>query len=255
MRLSQTVVARFTGSGGLYIYSRIGDRPADTCSVREWVACFEHIRERYPVLAGSAFQICRQAMRYCSLRGYTTSRVLDEFRVSDMGSKPKRRERVLNEEEVKSLWCALQADGGIYDRRTYLRYLVTLLVITGCRTHEVRESTWSEWDLTRRVWTIPGTRTKNGQILVRPVPERLVPWLEALRDGRGEQDYILRECRSQVYVSKLGGQQWRWLSHMQNWCNHDLRRTVATWMNEAGVNTWGSGTSSWSCRHGRGGNL
>ncbi|EEE9947976.1 tyrosine-type recombinase/integrase, partial [Salmonella enterica subsp. enterica serovar Uzaramo] len=32
--------------------------------------------------------------------------------------------------------------------------------------------------------------------------------------------------------------QWQWLGHEQKWCNHDIRRTVATWMNDAGVNTW-----------------
>lgn len=39
-------------------------------------------------------------------------------------------------------------------------------------------------------------------------------------------------------MSKLGGQQWQWLGHEQKWRNHDIRRTVATWLNEAGVNTW-----------------
>lgn len=46
------------------------------------------------------------------------------------------------------------------------------------------------------------------------------------------------EFRSQVQMSKQGGQQWQWLGHEQKWRNHDIRRTVATWLNEAGANTW-----------------
>ncbi|HAG0017372.1 TPA: site-specific integrase [Salmonella enterica] len=221
-----------------YVYSTLGDRLVDDCSIREWVACFEKIRAKYPVSAGAAFQVCRQALRYCRLRGYTSSRVLDDFRLSDMGSKGTKRERVLNEAEISSLWCELQEDGGIYASQSYLRHLVTVLVVFGCRTHEIRESTWSEWDLKRRLWTIPKSRTKNGQILVRPIPERLVPWLECLKGKHQEQDYVLGQFQTQMRISKLGSLQWQWLRHKQKWRNHDIRRTVATWMNEAGVNTW-----------------
>lgn len=221
-----------------YVYSTLGGRPVDDCGVREWVECFEKIRVKYPVAAGAAFQVCRQALRYCRLRGYTGSRVLDDFRLSDMGSKGVKRERVLNEAEVSSLWRALQEEGGIYASQPYLRHLVTVLVVFGCRTHEIRESTWSEWDLKRRLWTIPKSRTKNGHILVRPVPERLVAWLESLKGKHKEQDYVLGQFQTQIRISKLGGFQWQWLGHEQKWCNHDIRRTVATWMNDAGVNTW-----------------
>lgn len=221
-----------------YVYSTLGDRPVDGCGVREWGACFEKIRVKYPVAAGAAFQVCRQALRYCRLRGYTSSRVLDDFRLSDMGSKGARRERVLNEDETRSLWCALQEDEGIYASQPYLRHLVTMLVIFGCRTHEVRESPWSEWDLLRRLWTIPKSRSKNGHIIVRPIPERLVPWLEKLKGERKERDYVPGQFQTQIRISKLGSVQWQWLGHEQKWRNHDIRRTVATWMNDAGVNTW-----------------
>ncbi|HFW3090900.1 TPA: tyrosine-type recombinase/integrase [Salmonella enterica subsp. enterica serovar Reading] len=136
-----------------YVYSTLGDSPVDDCGIRDWVACFEKIRVKYPVAAGAAFQVYRQALRYCRQRGYTRSRVLDDFRLSDMGSRGEKRDRVLNEAEVSSLWRALQEDGGIYASQPYLRHLVTLLVVFGCRTHEIRESPWSEWDLQRRVWS------------------------------------------------------------------------------------------------------
>lgn len=222
-----------------YVYSTLGNRPADKCSVQEWVACFDRIRTKYPVASGATFQVCKQALRYCRLRGYITSRVLDDFRLSDMGCKGRKGERVLREEEMRSLWRSLQGeDNDIYVSKPYLRYLVTVLVVFGCRTHEIRESRWSEWDLTRRLWTIPGARTKSGRIIVRPVPQRLVSWLEALRGTKKEAEYVLGEYRPQMTVSKWGSLQWQWLGHEQKWRNHDIRRTVATWMNDAGVNTW-----------------
>ncbi|EBW6364109.1 site-specific integrase [Salmonella enterica subsp. enterica serovar Oranienburg] len=221
-----------------YVYSTLGDSPVDECGIRDWVTCFEKIRVKYPVAAGAAFQVCRQALRYCRQRGYTRSRVLDDFRLSDMGSRGEKRDRVLNEAEVSSLWRALQEDGGIYASQPYLRHLVTLLVVFGCRTHEIRESPWSEWDLQRRVWTIPKSRTKSGQMIVRPVPERLLPWLEKLKGNHSDRDYVPGQFQTQIRISRLGSCQWRWLGHDQKWCNHDIRRTVATWMNEAGVNTW-----------------
>ncbi len=38
-----------------------------------------------------------------------------------------------------------------------------MLMLTGTRLREVAEAEWAEFDLERRLWTIPAARAKNGE--------------------------------------------------------------------------------------------
>ena len=41
--------------------------------------------------------------------------------------------------------------------------IVELLTLTGQRREEVARSTWDEFDLGQRIWTLPKARTKNAK--------------------------------------------------------------------------------------------
>jgi integrase len=73
-----------------------------------------------------------------------------------IGAKAKRK-RVLTDDEIRLLW---KVSGGI----TYLLGpLVRMLLVTGQRLREIAHGEWrSEVDLSAAVWTIPGSRMKNG---------------------------------------------------------------------------------------------
>jgi len=47
--------------------------------------------------------------------------------------------------------------------RPMVKLLFEMVVLTACRSGEVRLSRWSEVDLKERLWTIPGERTKTGR--------------------------------------------------------------------------------------------
>jgi integrase len=72
-------------------------------------------------------------------------------------AKEVARDRVLSDDELaRIILAARQVDdryGGI----------VELLALTGQRREEVARLAWQELDLTRRVWTIPKSRTKNAK--------------------------------------------------------------------------------------------
>src|SRR3954469_8810710 len=67
------------------------------------------------------------------------------------------RDRVLTDVELASVLLAARAMGGPYGA------IVEMLALTGQRREEVARMTWAEVDLVRRLWTLPGTRTKNGK--------------------------------------------------------------------------------------------
>jgi integrase len=53
------------------------------------------------------------------------------------------------------------------------------LILTAARTGEVREVRWSEIDLTAKVWTVPGERTKTGKEHRVPLSPRALELLKA----------------------------------------------------------------------------
>jgi integrase len=133
--------------------------------------------------------------------------------------EPKSRDRVLTDSELAAIWCECGEDD--FGR------IVKLLMLTGQRRDEVGKLRWSEVDLDRKLWTIPGERTKNHREHVVPLSSAafvLIP--EQRRD-----DYVFGQGVGFSGWSKARAR----LTGVSNWRLHDLRRSVATGMAELGV--------------------
>jgi integrase len=154
------------------------------------------------------------------------------------GIKPRgkavKRDRVLSDDEVHAVWNALPEAGIIDQTRDILR----LLFLTGQRSGEVCGMRRGEVDVGRAVWTIPGSRTKNGLVHVVPLsPDALEIVERALeRAGEGEDaplfsrngepiesNAIAKATRQKLQVAKAP------------WTPHDIRRTIATGMAGIGI--------------------
>src|SRR5262249_45832029 len=84
--------------------------------------------------------------------------------VASLSEKPKEppsRNRVLDDAELAKVWNACD-DNSEYSR------IVKLLILTGARRDEVGAMTWGE--LHDGIWTIPASRSKNGQQHVLTLP-------------------------------------------------------------------------------------
>ena len=76
------------------------------------------------------------------------------------------RERVLTDDEVRTLWLSLpKALSG----SPASQQIIKLCLITGQRVGEVVGMRRSELDLRRAVWQLPGSRTKNGHAHTVPL--------------------------------------------------------------------------------------
>jgi integrase len=138
------------------------------------------------------------------------------------------RERVLNNDELASIWRSCGDDD--YGR------IVRLLILLACRRHEIGGMTWDELDLDERAtWTLPATRSKNHRKHTLP----LLP--EALEIVRGIPHMATRAYLFGVH-SNHGFYNWdRSKQHLDaasgvsGWRLHDIRRTVATGLADLGV--------------------
>lgn len=153
---------------------------------------------------------------------------------------PKQpRTRVLDDDEVRALW---RASG----RTSYpFGPLVRMLLLTGQRKSEVAEARWREFDLDKKLWSIPIARMKGKAAHVVPLTDDVIAILRSLpRFARGDYLFSTRFGASPTngfskYKARLDRRMllsWRALGRiagvdrntLKPYVLHDIRRTMRT---------------------------
>ena len=143
---------------------------------------------------------------------------------------PQPRKRVLSDGEIRIVWHALE-DSESPHADTY-----KIILLTAQRGGEVRGMLWSEIDLAAAVWTIPASRSKNGQPHRVPLSPPALRILERRHDAGGEYVFPGRNGGGSVPHTKWMHQKLVRASALDEpWNGHDLRRTAATKMVELGT--------------------
>jgi integrase len=138
------------------------------------------------------------------------------------------RDRVLSDDELARIWRACGDDD--HGR------IIKLLTLTACRRAEIGDMAWSELDDPERptTFTIPAGRSKNGKTRTLPVTPTMariiagVPRM-ATRDqlfGQRSHGFTRWAQRKAALDSRSG---------VKGWVVHDVRRSVATKLADAGV--------------------
>jgi integrase len=153
------------------------------------------------------------------------------------------RQRVLNDDELFAYVRSVK-------RMPYpwgQRYLV--IAFTGGRVSEVTEAEWSEFDLRKKLWTIPGARYKSDADHLIPLSDDAVDLLRALPRFRGgsfvfscaggqspvwDSDRQKKKLKARMLwmlkaLARLRGTDPR-IVKLPNFTNHDVRRTMRTRM-------------------------
>jgi integrase len=167
-----------------------------------------------------------------------TTNPCSTIKPSKIIGKIVRRQRVLNDNELRACWIAATKRIGYP-----FGFVYRCLMLTGLRLNEVAETERSEWDLGEGVWTIPAERMKGGIAHAVPITPELRELYEScpkkgrflfsftngespvMMSGRAKENlddemlYILRkEARERGDDSDA--------VKLPHWTNHDIRRTV-----------------------------
>ena len=145
-------------------------------------------------------------------------------------SPERPRDRVLTDLELKALW---HAAGGL--EQPYKEF-VHLLILAGQRRNEVSCLPWNELDLDKRLWTLPGSRAKNGHEHTIPLSDQALAIICSLPRTR---EFVLPSING-IPINSHGDVKDRLDAAMPpgtlHWVFHDIRRTVASGMARLGVN-------------------
>ena len=178
---------------------------------------------RVLALLSKIIEVARKHLEYT---GENVARLVDRFPEED-------RERFLSADEIGRFFAALDAEEDVVAAD-----LFRWLIWTGARKGNALSARWDELDLAAGVWTIPGSKFKNGRaqripltpaaldVLERRGKENVVgcewifPGKDPERHREGARNAWTRICKA---------------AELENVRIHDLRRSVGSWMAGNGV--------------------
>jgi integrase len=140
------------------------------------------------------------------------------------------RTRTLDDNELRLVWGASLQLGYPYGP------LIRGLLLCGTRLGEMSDARWPEFDLDKRLWTIPAARAKSGVPHVIPLTDDMLALLKDLpRWTRGDHLFssnfgltgVASPARAKERMDKLVG--------FGDWVFHDTRRVVRTRLAELRV--------------------
>ncbi len=212
------------------------------------------VRLGAPVRANRVFAQFRKMCRWALSRGIIDKSPCDGV---EAPSEETPRDRVLADDELRLIWKAASAVGWPF------REFTRLLILLGQRRGEVAGMRWTELDLDNRLWSLPGSRTKNGHAHTVPLPEEALAILRTLprvetTNGKGAptKSPFVFTTNGRAPISGFGkgrlgldreilklmrdeeearGEDPAEVKPLEPWTYHDLRRTAATNLQRLGV--------------------
>jgi integrase len=147
-------------------------------------------------------------------------------------NREESRDRRLHPDEMPKFFEALAAEENP-DMRDY----VMLSLLTGARRSNVLAMTWTEINLERRTWTIPGSKAKAKDNITVPLTDAAINVLQARSEATGAQGWVFpgSGATGHLVEPKKGWARLLQRAGIDDLRIHDLRRSLASFQIDAGV--------------------
>lgn len=195
-------------------------------------------------MAGRTLAYARACYTWAQKRGKVPG---NPFQGLPIPTATPSRERVLSDEEVGAIYTAAGTLGWPFGP------LLRVLLLTAQRRSEVAGMRWSEINADMTVWTLPGSRVKNGQAHVVHLSEPVRAILADVPRTQG-QDLVfsttgrtapsgfsaavarLKTATDAERAARAEAAGLEPPGPMEDWRLHDFRRACVTWLAGAGYN-------------------
>ncbi len=223
---------------GKYVLPEIGGRLADSINRADMTRLIDGVAtgggKPTPVMARA---VAAQLSAFYSWAMPRLHRLeINPCRDAGKPDRPKARERVLTNAELKALWTVLEGEGVPWGPS------VKLLILTGQRRDEVFSADRAEFDLKAKLWTISGARAKNGKAHLVPLSAAAVALVEGVPEIEGSAKLFPSRSNLENGASgfskaleRILGAIEKDIGPIERFTLHDLRRTLATGLQRLGV--------------------
>ncbi|MBD3775458.1 MAG: site-specific integrase, partial [Rhodobacteraceae bacterium] len=213
----------------------LGSKPLPRITRADVVAVFDRMPREQAANKRNVFAVLRRMFRWAVSRGD-----IERSPMEGMETPPpvKSRDRWLSDVELGRIWRHS------FSTHRCFGPIVRLLILTGQRREEVASLSWDELDRDEQLWSLPGTRAKNGEPNRVPLNRLAVELLDAVAGGSawprqgkvfptssggGFTGYGKGKKKLDRSLAEDGG------DPVAPWRLHDLRRTLATGFQRLGV--------------------
>ena len=196
---------QWRSSLGTYVYPRLGDMAVDRVTSADVMACLVPIWHTRPETVRRIRQRIGAVMRWAIAQGYRADNPAGDAIAAALPSNTGRRRhhRALPHADVGASIATVR--GSAAYPTTVLAF--EFLVLTACRSGEVRGALWDEVDLASATWTIPASRMKSARAHRVPLPERALQLLEEAQGFRDRSGLVFPSATgreiSDATLSKL----------------------------------------------------
>lgn len=234
------------------ISPHIGEHKIEDITARDIRHIIHKIAESgRPTIANDALMYCKQLFNHGVKLDLIAANPAGAFSVSDAGGVEKSKDRFLTTDEITAVFAIFRENITSFTRNNYLA--CTLLLLLGVRKGELTEAKWNEFDLEKKIWSLPKERSKSGVGIDIPLPALAIKWLEELRILAFDSEYVFPNRRSSKRpymgadtlnraISKLFGrepgrkvQPPNIMGDIEHFTVHDLRRTCRSLMAKLSV--------------------
>jgi integrase len=140
---------------------------------------------------------------------------------------PTRRDRVLNDDELRAVWAAANGQYGAF---------VKLALLTAQRREKIASMKWD--DLNGNIWTIATEAREKGNPGELVLPEMALDIINA-QPHYGSNPYVFAAARGDSHINMWSHSKRKFDAKLESdvepWTIHDLRRTARSLMSRAGV--------------------
>ena len=203
-------------------------RHADAITAAEVEALHQRIGKEHPYEANRLLEILRSMYRQAPRWGYMAT---DKLNPTDGIKKfrEKKRKRWVTPEELPPLAKAIDGEPNIYVRAALWLYL-----LTGLRKGELLNAKWTDVDWTRGQLRLVDTKADEEQFATLSAPALAI--LQSIPKMEGNPHILpgAKPERPLVNIDKAWGRIRR-AAGVDDVRLHDLRRTVGSWMTQAGA--------------------
>ena len=200
-----------------------------------WLQLFDGMGRR--VVTGLVLSLMQRVFRFCHNRGVIDINPIADLRRADVAIAAAMKDRVLSDDEMRIIWGALD------DLPSRQQIVMRFLMLTGCRSTEIRTARWEWFDYKGKTWTVPGSEYKTGKTVRRALPDAAIAFLRDHQKNSITQHVLTRSRYkgpeddmppAQPNIAFFSAQIIA-KTNMKQWSLHDLRRTVATRLSELGA--------------------
>lgn len=218
------------------LFPFIGSKPVNDVSAPEILALLRKVEARGAIGSAHALKhICSSVMRYAIATGRAERDPAADLRGALSPHVKKHRPALTAPESVGNLMHAIYN----YQGSLVVRSALKMMAFTFCRSTEIREAEWREFDFEDNIWRIPAERMKMKRDHLVPLSRQVLAVLEKLRAYSGKGQYVFPSYRSEtVPFGKTALQRAVRVMGFERdeMCPHGFRSMASTLLNELGYN-------------------